>query len=87
MSRESKAQKVIVGVDTYKFVHVAVATFGVEGTGSYGASLAYAVRRARHRVVEVNRCNRRTRRMAGKSDTIDAEVTDFRTRQPVPQAA
>ena len=32
------------------------------------------VRRARHRVVEVNRGDRRTRRAAGKSDTIDAEV-------------
>ena len=32
------------------------------------------VRRAGHRVVEVNRGDRRTRRAAGKSDTIDAEV-------------
>ena len=105
---ESKAQQVIVGVDTHKYVHVAVAidtqgirlgdhafvanaggyrvlirwadthgqveAFGVEGTGSYGAGLTWAVRRAGHRVVEVNRGNRRTRRTAGKSDTIDAEV-------------
>ena len=105
---ESKAQKVIVGVDTHKYVHVAVAidtrgtrlgdhafvanaggyralirwadthgrveAFGVEGTGSYGAGLTGAVRRAGHRVVEVNRGDRRTRRTAGKSDTIDAEV-------------
>ena len=46
----------------------------LEGTGSYGAGLARAVRRAGHRVVEVNRGDRRTRRAAGKSDTIDAEV-------------
>ena len=46
----------------------------IEGTGSYGAGLARAVRRAGHRVVEVNRGDRRTRRAAGKSDTIDAEV-------------
>ena len=102
------ARTVIVGVDTHKHVHVAVAidswgtrlrdhafvadsggyqalitwaethgrieAFGIEGTGSYGASLARAVRRAGHRVVEVNRGDRRTRRAAGKSDTIDAEV-------------
>ena len=102
------ARKVIVGVDTHKHVHVAVAidswgirlrdhafvansggyqalitwaethgrieAFGIEGTGGYGAGLARAVRRAGHRVVEVNRGDRRTRHAAGKSDTIDAEV-------------
>ena len=102
------ARTVIVGVDTHKHVHVAVAidswgirlrdqafvadsggyqalitwaethgridAFGIEGTGSYGAGLARAVRRTGHRVVEVNRGDRRTRRAAGKSDTIDAEV-------------
>ena len=102
------ARTVIVGVDTHKHVHVAVAidswgirlrdqafvadsggyqalitwaethgrleAFGIEGTGSYGTGLARAVRRAGHRVVEVNRGDRRTRRAAGKSDTIDAEV-------------
>ena len=102
------ARTVIVGVDTHKHVHVAVAidswgirlrdhafvvdsggyqalitwaethgridAFGIEGTGSYGAGLARAVRRAGHRVVEVNRGDRRTRRVAGKSDTLDAEV-------------
>ena len=108
MPTPPEARKVIVGVDTHKHVHVAVAidswgirlrdqafvadsggyqalitwaethgrieAFGVEGTGSYGAGLARAVRRAEHRVVEVNRGDRRTRRAAGKSDTIDAEV-------------
>ncbi len=102
------ARKVIVGVDTHKHVHVAVAidtygirlsdrsfgadsggyraliewaithgpigAFGIEGTGSYGAGLACAVRRAGHRVVEVNRGDRRLRRAASKSDTIDAEA-------------
>ena len=96
------ARTVIVGVDTHKHVHVAVAidswgirlrdqafvadsggyqalitwaethgrieAFGIEGTGSYGASLARAVRRAGHRVLEVNRGDRRTRRAAGKSE-------------------
>ncbi len=44
---------------------------GVEGTGSYGAGLA---RRLRGHValVEVDRPDRRTRRLAGKSDPIDA---------------
>ena len=108
MTTPPDTRKVIVGVDTHKHVHVAVAidswgirlrdqafvadsrgyqalitwaethgrieAFGIEGTGSYGAGLARAVRRARHRVVEVNRGDRRTRRAAGKSDTIDAEV-------------
>ena len=103
-----KARTVIVGVDTHKHVHVAVAidswgirlgdhafvadsggyealvtwaethgrieAFGIEGTGSYGAGLARAVHRAGYHVVEVNRGDRRTRRAAGKSDTIDAEV-------------
>ena len=108
MPTPPEARTVIVGVDTHKHVHVAVAidswgirlrdqafvadsggyqalitwaethgridAFGIEGTGSYGAGLARAVRRAGHRVMEVNRGDRRTRRAAGKSDTIDAEV-------------
>ena len=89
MTTQPEVWKVIVGVDTHKHVHAAVAidtrgirlgdhsfvadssgyqallmwahthgrieTFGIEGTGSYGAGLARAVRRAGHRVVEVNR--------------------------------
>ena len=108
MTTQPEVWKVIVGVDTHKPVHVAVAidtweirlgdhsfvadssgyqallmwahtpgrieTFGIEGTGSYGAGLARAVRRAGHRVTDVNRGDRRLRRAAGKSDTIDAEA-------------
>ena len=59
---------------TWAETHGRIEAFGIEGTGSYGAGLARAVRRAGHRVVEVNRGDRRTRRAAGKSDTIDAEV-------------
>ena len=59
---------------TWAETHGRIEAFGVEGTGSDGAGLARAVRRAGHRVVEVNRGDRRTRRAAGKSDTIDAEV-------------
>jgi transposase len=100
--------KIIVGVDTHKYVHVAVAidelgtrlgechvranregyaqleawaaslgqakAFGVEGTGSYGVGLASYLRRNGHRLVEVNRSDRRSRRTNGKSDTLDAEA-------------
>ena len=95
MTTQPEVWKVIVGVDTHKHVHVAVAidtrgirlgdhsfvadssgyqallmwahthgrieTFGIEGTGSYGAGLARAVRRAGHRVTDVNRGDRRLR--------------------------
>lgn len=105
---DAPPRKVIVGIDTHKHVHVAVAidtwgarladrsfpadsggylqlidwaeqfgridSFGIEGTGSYGAGLTSAVRRAGHRVIEVNRGDRRTRRANGKSDTVDAEA-------------
>lgn len=100
-------RRVIVGVDTHKDAHVAVAVdelggllgsgsfnadrvgyqaliawavafggttiFGVEGTGSYGAGLASAIRRSGIGVLEVLRSDRRDRRLRGKSDTIDAE--------------
>jgi transposase len=108
MPAPTERRKVIIGVDTHKHVHVAVAidvwgirledrsfpadsggyrqliawggelgpieAFGIEGTGSYGAGLTSAVRRAGHRVVEVNRGDRRARRANGKSDTLDAEL-------------
>lgn len=45
---------------------------GVEGTGSYGAGLARALRDHGIHVSEVIRPNRQTRRMRGKSDPIDA---------------
>jgi transposase len=45
---------------------------GVEGTGSYGASLARALARRGVAVVEVDQPNRQRRRQAGKSDPIDA---------------
>lgn len=50
-----------------------IIVFGVEGTGSYGASLASFLRRRDYKVVEVCRTDRRLRRMNGKSDTLDAE--------------
>lgn len=48
-------------------------TFGIEGTGSYGAGLTSAVRRRDIGVIEVVRTDRRDRRLRGKSDTLDAE--------------
>lgn len=51
-----------------------VRCFGVEGTGSYGAALARHLGAAGHAVVEVDRPDRRTRRLKGKSDPVDAEA-------------
>ncbi|WP_285741036.1 IS110 family transposase, partial [Kitasatospora phosalacinea] len=45
---------------------------GVEGTGTYGAELARVLTAAGVTVVDVDRPDRRTRRMKGKSDPIDA---------------
>jgi len=108
ISPDTTDRKVIVGVDTHKYIHVAVAIdhngtrlgdlsvpadsggyaqleawaqalgridrFGIEGTGSYGAGLTGFLRRCGHRIVEVNRGDRRSRRNNGKSDTLDAEA-------------
>ena len=108
ISPETDRRKVIVGVDTHKHLHVAVAIdhhgallgdlsvpadtggytqleqwsqalgridrFGIEGTGSYGVGLTSFLRRCGHRIVEVNRGDRRSRRQNGKSDTLDAEA-------------
>ncbi len=102
------AARVVVGVDTHKDEHVAVAinglgthlgehncrvtlagyedlerwavglgnvvSFGVEGTGSFGAGLARFLSGQGHTVIEVNRPDRSTRRRVGKSDPIDAEA-------------
>src|SRR5205085_10080057 len=43
-------------------------TFGIEGTGSFGAGLARYLRAAGCTVIEVSRPNRQTRRSRGKSD-------------------
>jgi transposase len=106
MQQDPSRRRVIVGVDTHKYVHVAVAldanggvigtrpfpadaggytqhidwavelgkqiVFAVEGTGSYGAGLAGAIRR-HVGVIEVVRTDRRDRRLRGERDTLDAE--------------
>jgi transposase len=46
---------------------------GVEGTGCYGAGLTRFLRGNQVIVVEVNRPDRRQRRIRGKSDPLDAE--------------
>lgn len=99
---------VIVGVDTHKDEHVAVAidklgarigqrnlpttsagymslerwansigeieACGIEGTGSYGAGLSRFLSDRGHRIIEINRPDRSTRRRIGKSDPTDAEM-------------
>jgi transposase len=47
---------------------------GVEGTGSYGASLARYLRACGVTVIEVNRPDRSMRRHRGKTDAVDAEA-------------
>lgn len=52
--------------------HGALTAVGVEGTGAYGAELARVLTAAGVTVVDVDRPDRKTRRMKGKSDPIDA---------------
>ena len=65
-----------------------IIAFGIEGTGSYGAGLTSFVRRKGYKVIEVNRADRRMRRLVGKSDTLDAEnaaravLSGFATAEP-----
>ena len=49
-------------------------TFGVEGTGSWGAGLARYLAAQHVAVFEVNRPNRQARRSNGKSDPADADA-------------
>ncbi|MFJ4000514.1 IS110 family transposase, partial [Streptomyces parvus] len=52
--------------------HGDVVAVGVEGTGAYGAELARVLTAAGVTVIDVDRPDRKTRRMKGKSDPIDA---------------
>jgi transposase len=47
---------------------------GIEGTGAYGAGLARHLAGEGVAMVEVDRPDRKTRRLAGKSDPLDAEA-------------
>ena len=49
-----------------------LARVGVEGTGTYGVSLARHLRAGQVPVVEVMRPNRQVRRRHGKTDVVDA---------------
>ena len=103
-----RADEVIIGVDTHKDQHVAVAidgrgvrlgekyvpattcgyeklerwsrnlgtihSFGIEGTGSYGAGVARFMTGLGYVVIEVNRPDRSVRYRKGKSDPTDAEM-------------
>lgn len=51
-----------------------VVSFGVEGTGSWGANLARYLHQRGYKIVEVNRPDRSTRRRSGKTDPLDAEA-------------
>jgi transposase len=51
-----------------------LARVGIEGTGSFGAGLARWPSARAIAVLEVDRPDRRTRRLRGKSDSIDAEA-------------
>ena len=104
---EANPHDIIVGVDTHKHTHAAVAvtglgarvgelpirvdlggyrereawaqslgavrTFGIEGTGSYGAGLARFLRAVGHTVHEAGRPDRGLRHRHGKTDHLDAE--------------
>ena len=52
--------------------HGDLVAVGVEGTGAYGAELARVLTAAGLTVIDVDRPDRKTRRMQGKSDPIDA---------------
>src|SRR5688572_13408560 len=75
----------LLGVESFETTHAgndklrdwlasfgSVVRVGIEGTGSYGASLARSMRAAGVEVVEVDRPNRQARRRTGKSDPADA---------------
>ncbi|MGK3945264.1 transposase [Streptomyces caeruleatus] len=55
--------------------HGRVLVVGMEGTGSFGAELGRYLRANQITVIEVDRPDRRARRAAGKSDSIDAYAT------------
>jgi transposase len=54
--------------------HGHIDKIGVEGTGAYGAGLTRHLRREGVEVIEVDRPDRKTRRLRGKSDIVDAEA-------------
>ena len=63
--------------------HGSVATFGVEGTGSYGAQLTRDLQTAGERVLEVDRPDRKARRRDPRSggEVIEGHAADLRWRE------
>lgn len=65
-------------VDGFVALHAWLESFGsiervgVEGTGAYGAGLSRYLQHQGLAVIEVDRPNRQARRLAGKSDEVDA---------------
>lgn len=59
-------------LETWLVDHGHVDAISVEGTEAHGLDLSKYLTEAGHRVVEVNRPNRKLRRRRGKSDTVDA---------------
>ena len=51
-----------------------VNAFGIEGTGSYGAQLTRDLLEQGLTVIEVDRPDRKARRLTGKNDHLDAEA-------------
>lgn len=51
-----------------------VEAIGIEGTGAWGAGVARHLTAQGYQVLEVDRPDRKTRRLRGKSDPIDAEA-------------
>ncbi len=72
--RLATTAKGYAGLEGWACILCLIRSFGIEGTGSYGAGLARFLTSRGHRVIEVNRPDRSTRRRLGKSDPIDAEM-------------
>ena len=54
--------------------HGRIKAFGIEGTGSYGAQLTRHLQAENLTVIEVDRPDRKARRLTGKDDHLDAEA-------------
>ena len=54
--------------------HGLIHAFGIEGTGSYGAELTRELQGQGFEVIEVDRPDRKARRLTGKDDHLDAEA-------------
>ncbi len=67
IAENASPRRVAIGIDTHKFIHVAVA---LDERGTILGDIAVFVD---HKIIEVTRPDRRDRRLRGKSDVLDAE--------------